>query len=135
MMSWQVIVMPTSMSQVKGREKPAKPPAKYRWGLRAVAGLVLAVAVALAVDAVLVVQEHLERAVVRLVVGAVQSVRLNRRVGGQNRAATRSSGQAECVHLVRYRSTGVRERNRVAVVVDRSERLVNLDEFTVRQAL
>src|SRR3954467_9237011 len=69
-------------------------------------------------------------------VGRLNQSRLLRdRIRAQEAAAARCPCGAELVHLLRESGALVFQRNRVAVVVDRAERLVQLDVGTVRQAL
>ncbi|SKF27539.1 Uncharacterised protein [Mycobacteroides abscessus subsp. abscessus] len=56
-------------------------------------------------------------------------------VGEQERAGARCSGGPELVHALRHRCPLVRQRNRMAVLIDSGQRLVDLDVLTVRQAL
>ena len=60
---------------------------------------------------------------------------LSHRIGSQEATATRLTTGTEFVHPLRQRSALVLQRNRVAVVIDRSEGLVQLDIGTVREPL
>ena len=67
--------------------------------------------------------------------GLAQRGVLGRRVGEQEAAAARRSGRAQLVHPVGHRRALVLQRQRVPMVVDRAERLVQLDVRAVRQPL
>ena len=90
---------------------------------------------ATAADPGLVLPQHRELVVLRLVLGRGDRLALLHRVVREQAARTWLAGVAELVHLVRHRRALVVERDRVAVLVDRAERLVHLDVLAVRQAL
>ena len=56
-------------------------------------------------------------------------------LGRSQDAGNGDAGGSELVHPLGHRSALVGQRNRVAVVVDRAERLVHLDEFAAGQPL
>src|SRR5699024_172010 len=62
----------------------------------------------------------------------VQCVALMTGIGPEHRARHRSTGGTQLVHLLRHRRTLVLERKRVTVLVHPAERLVHLDELTMR---
>lgn len=88
-----------------------------------------------AVGTVLVLPQHRELLVLTVVQGVLERQALLDRVGRDEAAGTGLAGGTELVHLLRDGRTLVLERDRVTVVVDRAERLVDLDVLTVRHPL
>src|SRR5690606_23373919 len=71
----------------------------------------------------------------RLPAGPLPRLGLLRRVRREQRAGHRCAAQAELVHPLGHRGALVLERDGVPVLVDAAQRLVALDELTVRQPL
>ena len=90
--------------------------------------------IGLAVGSVLVVQKDLKLLVLSFVMSGFESLALLDWVSGDQATATGLAGEAELVHLLRDSSTLVLERDRVSVLVDRAERLVDLDVLAVAAA-
>ena len=91
--------------------------------------------IGLAVGSVLVVQKDLKLLVLSFVMSGFESLALLDWVSGDQATATGLAGEAELVHLLRDSSTLVLERDRVSVLVDGAERLVDLDVLAVRHPL
>src|SRR6202011_2525865 len=96
---------------------------------------VLAVAVTGTVDAVLTLTQRGDRTLFLGVRGLGELLLLGGRVGEQQRALARSTAVAELVHPLWHRGALVLQWDRVAVFVDRSERLVQFDVRPLRQPL
>src|ERR1700710_346720 len=95
-------------------------------------------AVAAAVGAVFLVLVFLQRRdalAFGRVCGLGQGVALGGGVGEQEAAGAGGAAGAQLVHLLGQCSALVLQGDRVAVVVDRAERLVQFDVGAVRQAL
>ncbi len=80
----------------------------------------------------LVIRQRRERALLGCVGCLVESTVLYRGIRRQEAAMARLAAEAQLVHPLWHRRTLVRQRDRVTMIVDRSERLVHLDVSTVR---